>query len=94
MTSKEARANSAAIEFKAYKNDDEKTGVSKYAILKDGIVLIFRNKREYYLYDFTKPGKKDVEEMITRAIKGEKLSTYVSQVIGINYADKWMVDIL
>jgi hypothetical protein len=92
MTSKEARLNSKAIEFCEYRKGDADTGVSKYAILSDGIVLIFKRKPEYYLYSFTKPGKKDVKEMIIRANSGEKLSTYVSQVVRDNFDDKWMAN--
>lgn len=88
MKSKDARAHSAELDFKPYKHQGN-AGVVRYAMLEDGIVLTFANSNDYYLYSFAKPGKKHVEQMKQAAKNGERLSTYVSQQVRQNYADKW-----
>jgi hypothetical protein len=75
MKSKDARSHSEELGFKDYKKVGN-TGVSRYSVLEDGIVLIFRDKPDYYLYSFKKPGS-HVKEMIEAATKGEKLSTLI-----------------
>jgi hypothetical protein len=87
MKSKDARSHSEELGFKDYKKVGN-TGVSRYSVLEDGIVLIFRDKPDYYLYSFKKPGS-HVKEMIEAATKGEKLSAYVNQNVRDNYDDTW-----
>jgi hypothetical protein len=89
MTSKEARQYAERIDFKKYKKAGQ-GGVVKYAVLEDGIVLIFKDNEYYYLYDFVKPGVEHIEEMITKAEEGKKLNTYITQIVRGNYADKWI----
>jgi hypothetical protein len=89
MTSKEARLHPERLDFKEYEKADE-GGVVKYAILEDGIVLVFKDNEYYYLYNFVEPGIEHIEEMITKAEKGKKLNTYVTQIVRGNYADKWI----
>jgi hypothetical protein len=93
MTSKEARLHPEKLAFNEYKKAAE-GGVAKYAILKDGIVLTFKDNRNYYLYTFIEPGIEHVEQMIERAENGEKLNTYVTQVVKDKYADRWIPDLI
>ena len=88
MTSKQAKSHPEKLEFRNYKNAGE-GGVAKYALLKDGIVLMFKDNEHYYLYTFTTPGIEQVEQMTEKAKQGEGLNTYVTQCIKKNYADKW-----
>jgi hypothetical protein len=51
---------------------------------KKGIILEFRYK-DLYLYDYTKPDKKHVEQMKILAESGKGSTTYVNQNVRENY---------
>ena len=92
MKSKDAKAESDKLVFKVYEKAGS-TGVGKYAILEDGIVLIFKDRPDYYLYTFITPGKPYVRQMWNFAEAGEGLNTYVNQKIRNNYADRWIPEL-
>ncbi|GEO07519.1 hypothetical protein [Segetibacter aerophilus] len=89
MKSKDARLHYRELNFREYGKEDRYTGVSRYAILDDGIVLVFRDRPAYYLYSFKKPGRVHVINMIEAAIKGEKLSTYINRYVRNSFEDTW-----
>ena len=73
--------------MKKYKGISGNNGITSYKILEKGILLEFQYK-DLYLYDYTKPGKKDVEQMKILAEKGMGLTTYVNQNVRDNYKEK------
>lgn len=93
MTSKEVRLQPEKLKFLQYK-DGKEAGVAKYAILKDGIVLMFQENEHYYLYSWTAPGIEQVKQMVEKAKKDKGLNTYITQVVKKNYADKWIPDLV
>ena len=70
-----------------YHNRNGHSGVRAYKITPRAIELTFVNG-DSYRYSYIRPGPTDVEEMKTRAQKGEGLSTYVSQHVRDNYERK------
>ncbi|MGN6640906.1 MAG: hypothetical protein ACTHJ8_18495 [Mucilaginibacter sp.] len=74
--------------MKKYSNGDHDTGVVAYCYDKNSIILLFK-KGWYYLYDNKKPGIKHVRNMITRAVQGKELTTYINQNVGDNYRERW-----
>ena len=74
-------------QLKKYKGISGNNGITSYKILGKGIVLEFRYK-DLYLYDYTKPGKKHVEQMKILAEGGKGLTTYVNQNVRDNYKEK------
>ena len=73
--------------MKRYENRSGHGGVTGYEILPDSIVLEFNDKDEY-LYDYSKPGREQVEQMKILAERGEGLTTYVNQHVRDNYRKK------
>ena len=71
-----------------YKPSSPKTGVATYEILESAIILEFRDRKNRYLYNSTKPGAKHVAAMIELAKSGKGLSTYINQHVRENYARK------
>lgn len=61
------------------------SGISRYEILDEAIILEFRMDRKRYLYSYRKPGKQQVEEMKQLAREGRGLATYVNQHVRENY---------
>ena len=74
-------------QLKKYKGISGNNGITSYEILDRGIVLEFRYK-DLYLYDYTRPGKKHVEQMKILAEVGKGLTTYVNQKVRDNYKEK------
>jgi len=74
--------------MKTYKNLSGQSGVSAYEIGKTYIRIKFHGESGIYTYDYTRPGKKEVEHMKLLAQKGEGLSTYISQEVRTNFAYK------
>lgn len=73
--------------MKRYENRSGRGGITGYEILPDGIILEFNYKDEY-LYDYSKPGREQVEQMKILAERGEGLTTYVNQHVRDNYRKK------
>ncbi|MEJ7680018.1 MAG: hypothetical protein WKG06_19600 [Segetibacter sp.] len=51
---------------------------------QNGIILEFKDGRTY-LYNYRKPGKRDVENMKILVLSGSGLTTYVNQHVRDNY---------
>jgi len=73
--------------MKKYKGKSGNNGVTAYEILEKEIILEFKYK-DLYLYDYTKPGKKHVEQMKILAEDGKGLTKYVNQNVRDNYKEK------
>ena len=73
--------------MKKYKGKSGNNGVTAYEILEKKIILEFKYK-DLYLYDYTKPGKKHVEQMKILAEDGKGLTKYVNQNVRDNYKEK------
>jgi hypothetical protein len=74
--------------MRRYADRSGESGVVAYEIRDDGILVRFRDG-PVYLYNAEKPGPAHVAEMQARAQAGRGLSTYISQHVGDNYAEKW-----
>ena len=74
--------------MKTYKNLSGSSGVVAYEIGKNFIKIKFEGESGIYTYDYKRPGIKDVEIMKALALKGEGLSTYISQHVGNNFSAK------
>lgn len=73
--------------LKRYANRDGGSGVVAYAVGPAGIAVQFVDG-SVYVYDHDRPGKAVVAEMKRLAAAGRGLSTYISQVVRDNYANK------
>lgn len=73
------------MNMQPYKN--KRSGVKSFEIHDTNIILEFRDGGGY-LYDYTIPGKKHVEQMKKLAIQGKDLATYVNQHIREQYRKK------
>jgi hypothetical protein len=74
--------------MKTYKNLSGDSGVAAYEIGKTYIHVKFHGETGIYIYDYKRPGKAAVEQMKTLALKGQGLSTFISQHVGNNFASK------
>ncbi|CAD6521961.1 hypothetical protein ACFQ3P_09845 [Paraburkholderia sabiae] len=77
--------------MKRYRNLSGSSGVVAYETADDGIVVKFLTG-DMYLYDYARPGRKEVEEMKRLAVAGRGLATYISKVVKDRYARKWQHD--
>ena len=73
--------------MKKYKGKSGNNGGTAYEILEKEIILEFKYQ-DLYLYDYTKPGKKHVEQMKILAEDGKGLTKYVNQNVRDNYKEK------
>ena len=71
-----------------YGDRDHDTGVTGYLFVKNGIILKFKSKEEFYLYNYRKPGSEHLANMKKLAMAGSGLSTYVNQHVRENYYKK------
>lgn len=74
--------------MKTYKNLSGDSGVVTYEIGKTSIKIKFAGESGVYIYDYKRPGKREVEKMKELAQKGQGLSTYISQEVGTNFSSK------
>ena len=70
-----------------YANLSGNSGVASYEIESDSIAVTFRSGATY-LYNYDAPGRDDVERMKELAEAGQGLSTYISQNVKKNFAQK------
>ncbi|MEO8108379.1 MAG: hypothetical protein ABI594_00020 [Ginsengibacter sp.] len=68
-------------------------GVTAYEIGDDYLIARFKSDEEIYLYNEERPGKKDVDQMIKKAMEDEGLSTYINKIVQGNYIAKWDNDL-
>jgi len=73
--------------MRPYRNLSGNSGVSAYETGADFIKLRFAGG-DTYLYDYRRPGRRDVERMKRLAAAGTGLSTYVAQRVRERYAAK------
>jgi hypothetical protein len=71
-----------------YKNKSGNSGVEAYKIGPESITVRF-SKGLVYLYNYTTPGKRYVEEMKALAEEGRGLSTFISRNVKEKFADCW-----
>jgi hypothetical protein len=69
-----------------YQNLSGNSGVCAFELRPRAIVVRFEDGA--YLYDYTRPGKHHVDEMIRLAQDGRGLSTFISKFVRDNYAAK------
>jgi hypothetical protein len=74
------------IARKRYKNLSGNSGITEYEVGPEFIWIWFSG--EAYRYDYSKPGKQDVDVMKQLAEAGRGLATYINQHVQKNYADK------
>lgn len=77
--------------MKTYKNLSGDSGVVAYEIGKSFIKIKFDGESGIYTYDYKRPGKEQVEHMKRLAVKGQGLSTYISQEVRTNFSSKKIV---
>ncbi|AOJ79397.1 hypothetical protein WT60_00885 [Burkholderia sp. MSMB617WGS] len=70
-----------------YKNLSGKSGVIAYEISTDSIEVEFKGSI-LYLYNYSTPGQRDVEQMKRHAIAGVGLNSYINTYVGKRYAQK------
>lgn len=63
-----------------YRNRSGRSGVDRFDIRPDGIVICFKDGG-CYLYSFTKCGQSVVQQLIRLARKGCGLATYINRHI-------------
>jgi hypothetical protein len=73
--------------MKKYKNLEGSSGVTRYEVQPESIVVEF-NDADRYLYTYTSSGKKAIEKMKLLAAEGKGLSTYISQSVKEKFAKK------
>jgi len=74
--------------MKTYKNLSRNSGVVAYETGKNFIKIKFEGESGIYTYDYKQPGRQQVEKMKLLALKGQGLSTFISEHVGANYASK------
>ena len=70
-----------------YKNLRGDSGVSRYSIGSDHIIIEF-DAGAVYLYNYASAGKANIERMKALAVAGKGLSTFISQHVKDRYAEK------
>ncbi len=73
--------------MKLYGNTNGQSGVRAYEIRERSIVIEFVDS-EKYLYDYSIPGKAEVEEMKRNAESGRGLATYINKNVRRRFARK------
>lgn len=76
--------------MKPYKNLRGKSSVAAYESGEGFIHVVFHEGAfRHYLYDYSRPGKRDVDHMKNLAERGSGLGSYISRVVKDRYAKKW-----
>jgi hypothetical protein len=71
-----------------YQSQNPNAGVVNYEIVDETIILEFSNGKFRYVYNSAAPGAIHVTAMMNLAAQRKGLTTYVSQHIRKNYANK------
>lgn len=77
--------------MRRYKNRSGRSGIQAFESGPEFIRIRFRNEDLIYIYNYTQPGKTDVEVMKRLAEAGRGLSTYISRYVRERYADRQVV---
>jgi hypothetical protein len=70
-----------------YKDLNGNSGISAFEIGRDYIMIEFKDGGRY-LYNYSQPGIREVEEMKKYTLKGRELATYINQNVRERYAAK------
>lgn len=73
--------------FQPYKSAHGDSGVTRYAIGPDYIIVEFKSS-DGYRYDYQSPGRRKVETMKKLARTGDGLTTFINQQVRDDYAEK------
>jgi hypothetical protein len=71
-----------------YANLSGNSGVEAYEVGESFIKVRFNTISTVYVYDYSKPGVRPVEEMKRLAAHGRGLATYIAQEVREDYARK------
>ncbi|PSL44160.1 hypothetical protein CLV51_10625 [Chitinophaga niastensis] len=70
-----------------YQNIGGDSGVYAFLIDDNSITVEF-STRAVYLYNYSRPGSRHVDQMKTLALSGRGLNSYISRYVGKNYASR------
>lgn len=70
-----------------YRSRDGDSGVTRYAIGPDSIIVEFKSN-DGYRYDYSVPGRAKVETMKKLAAAGAGLTTFINREVKGEYAEK------
>jgi len=70
-----------------YRNAGGDSGIYAYEIGNDFIKVLFKD-RKTYLYTYSSAGSHHIEQMKTRAIRGNGLNSYINTNVKNKYASK------
>lgn len=73
--------------LKPYRSPKQNSGVTRYALGPDYIVIEFKSTAGYR-YDSRSPGRRKVQIMKKLAQQGSGLATFINQNVHDNYAEK------
>ena len=73
--------------MQTYGDSSRNSGVVGFALLRNGLLVQFRNGAKY-LYDDSKPGREHRLHMQKLAVAGRGLSTYISRNVHDCYSRK------
>lgn len=77
--------------MRRYKNRSGRSGIQAFESGPEFIRIRFRDEDLIYIYNYTQPGKTDVEVMKRLAEAGRGLSTYISRYVRERYAHRQAV---
>ena len=72
--------------WKAYKSVKPNSGIVRYALGDDFILIVFKGSDSAYIYNYQVTGTSEVEEMKGLAIRGEGLSSFISKHVHDKFA--------
>jgi hypothetical protein len=72
--------------MKTYKNLSGRSGVLAYETGKTYIKIKFAGESGIYTYNYERPGRVLVEQMKNLALKGQGLSDFILEKVGVNFA--------
>jgi len=67
------------MNYTKYKNLSGKSNVAFYNITEDSIEVVFNGSNRVYRYSYKSAGKRNVDELISRARKGYGLNSYINR---------------
>lgn len=77
--------------MRRYKNRSGRSGIQAFESGPEFIRIRFRDEDLIHIYNYTQPGKTDVEVMKRLAEAGRGLSTYISRYVRERYAHRQAV---
>ncbi|MCC6370613.1 MAG: hypothetical protein IT236_06405 [Bacteroidia bacterium] len=74
--------------MKTYKNLSGNSGVVAYEMGEKFICIKFEGESSIYTFNYRRPGRALVEQMKALALKGQGLSTFITEKVGANFDSK------